>query len=199
MDEILRLAGMLLLIATGLTVAAAFLAGVYAVGRDNRRLLRNAIVVAVAAPLLHALLIAAGPLLTRKRVLAASAELSFCGFDCHLHVSARRDDAPGVVVLRFRSDARAVPEHPGWLRVRGQDADGVAHEPLGAIPDTPLAAGDTVEHAVRFAPGVRIDRVVITWRDWDRYLVPGPGNPLVQARVSLDLDEAPTMKRGAGT
>lgn len=199
MDDILRLAGTLLLIATGLTVAAAFLAGVYALGRHNRRLLRSAIVVAVAAPLLHAMLIAAGPLLARKRVLAAGTELSFCGFDCHLHVSARSGDAPEVVVLRFRSDARAVPEHPGWLRVRGQDANGVAHEPLGAIPDTPLAAGETIEHPVRFARGARIERVVITWRDWDRYLVPGPGNPLVQARVSLDLGDTATIVRREGT
>lgn len=186
MDTFVRLAGMLLLLVTLLTLGAAFLAAVYAIGRSNRRLLRGALLVAAGAMLGHGLLLLAGPLLAPERVLAAGAELAFCGFDCHLHVSAR-SAASDVVVLRFRSDARAVPEHPGRLRVLGYDADGVAHEPLDRITDSLLVAGATLEQPLRFPPGSRIERVAVTWREWDRYLVPGPENPLVQARVSLDV------------
>lgn len=186
MDTFVRLAGMLLLLITLLTLGGAFLAGVYAIGRSNRGLLRRALLVAAGATAGHAILVLAGPVLARERVLAAGTELAFCGFDCHLHVSAR-SAATDVVVLRFRSDARAVPEHPGRLRVLGYDHGGVAHEPLDGIADSPLVAGDTLEQSLRFPPETRIERVAVTWREWDRYLVPGPENPLVQSRVSLDL------------
>ncbi|HEU4828296.1 MAG TPA: hypothetical protein VFT04_03800 [Gemmatimonadales bacterium] len=202
MSHLLRLAGLLFLMATALTLAAAFLAAVYAIGRRNPRLRRTAVLVAVAAVAVHAVLVAAGPLLAPERILAQGNELSFCNFDCHLHLAAHRGRSPDAVVLRFRSDARAVAEHPGRLRVRGYDASGAEHEPLDAIPGTPLAAGDTVEHRIRFAPGVRIERVAASWRDWDRYLVPGPANPLVQQRLSLRLDapavdEPVAIERGA--
>jgi hypothetical protein len=190
MDQFLRLAGMLLLIGLLLTLAAALLASVYAIGRGNRRLLRNALLMAAAATTVHAILVLAGPLLIPSRVLAEGSEVSFCGFDCHLHVSARRGASPDAVVLRFRSDAGAVPEHPGWLRVLAYDTEGVSHEPLDPISATLLAAGDTLEQTLRFPQGARIERAVVTWREWDRYLVPGPGNPLVQARTSLALGDA---------
>jgi hypothetical protein len=134
------------------------------------------------------------------RVLPPGAELSFCGFDCHLHVSAKRGALPDQIVLRFRSDAKAVPEHPGNLRIRGYDEHGNAYRPLGAIPDIPLLAGDTVERVVLFAPadGLRIERIGITWRDWESYLVPGPENPLVQRRRSLALgDSTAASERGS--
>ena len=191
--QILRLAGMLLLVATLLTITGALLAAVYAAGRSNRRLLRNALVAAAVVTLVHGLLVIAGPLLMPARVLAEGTELSFCGFDCHLHVSARSGATADLVVLRFRSDARAVPEHPAWLRVHGYDTDGVAHAPLEPIRDTLLAAGDTIEQRLRFPPGTHIERIAVTWRLWDRYLVPGPDNPLVQARVSLDLGKTPAV------
>lgn len=195
MDTFIRLAGMLLLLTTLLLLGAAFLAGIYAIGRSNRRLLRHALLVAAGAATGHALLVLAGPLLAPERILTAGTELAFCGFDCHLHVSAR-SATPDVVVLRFRSDARAVPEHPGRLRVLGYDAQGVAHEPLDRVTDSLLVAGDTLEQSLRFAPGTRIERVAVTWREWDRFLVPGPENPLVQSRTSLDLGASRAGVRG---
>jgi hypothetical protein len=195
MDTFIRLAGMLLLLATLLTLGAALLAGIYAIGRSNRRLLRQALLVAAGATFGHGLLVLAGPLLAPARVLTAGTELAFCGFDCHLHVSAR-SAASDVVVLRFRSDARAVPEHPGRLRVLGYDPRGVAHEPLDRIADSHLVAGDTLEQSLRFPPGTHIERIAVTWREWDRYLVPGPENPLVQSRTSLDLGASEAGGRG---
>ena len=195
---LLRLFGLLFLAAAALTLTAALLAGVYAVGRRNRRLLRNAALVACIAIAVHAAVLVAGPLLARDRVLAPGSEISFCGFDCHLHVSAARGARPGAVLLRFRSDAGAVAEHPGYLRVRGFDARGNAYDPVDPIPDVPLVAGDTVEHVLTFAPaqGERIERVELTWRDWETYLVPGPENPLVQRRRTLALADAPSLRGG---
>ena len=191
MDLYLRLFGLLFLAAAALTLTGALLAAVYAIGRRNRRLLRHAGIIAGGAVAAHAALIAAGPRFMAPRVLPPGAELSFCGFDCHLHVSANRGASPEQVVLRFRSDAKAVAEHPGHLRIRGYDEHGNAYPPLAAIPDVPLLAGDTVERVVLFAPtdGLRIERVGLTWRDWESYLVPGPENPLVQRRRSLALGE----------
>lgn len=200
MTLFLRLVGQLFLAAAALTLTAAILAAVYAVGRRNTRLLRGAALVAAAAIGAHALLIAVGPLVMRHRVLPVGAELSFCGFDCHLHVSATSGPSPDVVTLRFRSDARAVPEHPGHLRVRGYDAHGQAYDPVVPIPDAPLLAGDTIEQVVRFTlpEATRIERVGLARRDWESYLVPGPENPLVQRRRSLALhDSAPAAGRGS--
>lgn len=198
MALLLRLFGLLFLAGAALTLTAALLAGVYAIGRRNRRLLRNATLVASVAVAVHGALLVAGPLLARNRVLAPGSEMSFCGFDCHLHVSAARGSMPGAVILRFRSDARAVPEHPGYLRVRGFDARGTAYAPLDPIPDVPLVAGDTVERVLTFAtaPGARIERVALTWRAWETYLVPGPENPLVQRRRTLALADAPALRGG---
>ena len=95
-------------------------------------------------------------------------------------------------------EPRAVPEHPGYLRVRGFDARGNAYDPLDPIPDAPLLAGDTVERMLTFAPapGERIERVALSWRDWENYLVPGPENPLVQRRRSLALADASSLRGG---
>jgi hypothetical protein len=196
MALLLRLSGLLFMATAALTLTAALLAGVYAVGRRNRRLLRSAALVAGGAVAVHAALLLAGPLLARDRVLAPGSEMSFCGFDCHLHVSAARGSVPGAVILRFRSDARAVAEHPGYLRARGIDARGNSYDPLDPIPDVPLIAGDTVERMLTFAPaqGERIDRIALTWRDWESYLVPGPENPLVQRRRTLALAAAPPLR-----
>lgn len=198
MALLLRLFGLLFLAAAALTLTAALLAGVYAIGRRSRRLFRHAALVGTGAVAVHAALLVAGPLLAGERVLAPGSELSFCGFDCHLHVSAARGSAPGAVVLRFRSDARAVAERPGYLRVRGFDARGNEYEPLEGIPDAPLMAGDTVERLLTFAPapGARIERVAVTRRDWENYLVPGPENPLVQRRRTLALADAASLSDG---
>ena len=200
MELYLRVFGLLFLAAAALTLTGALLAAVYAIGRRNRRLLRHAGIVAGSAVAAHAALILAGPRLMEARVLPPGAELAFCGFDCHLHVSAKRGTSPEQVVVRFRSDAKAVPEHPGGLRIRGYDEHGNAYPPIAAIPDIPLLAGDTVERIVLFAPadGLRIERIGLTWRDWESYLVPGPENPLVQRRRSLALgDSAAARERGS--
>lgn len=189
MSLLLRLLGPAVFATVTLTVGAAIVTAMYAAVRGHLRLQRLALIAAGLATAELGLLLLAGPLLTRERVLAPGAELSFCGFDCHLHLSARPAPRGDGVIIRFRSDARAVRERPGALRIVGYDARGARHAALDPIPDLPLAPGDTVEHEVRFAAGpeTRIVRITATWRDWERYLLPGPDNPLVQRRTSVAL------------
>lgn len=189
MALLLRLLGAAVLGTVALPVGGAIVTAMYAAVRGNLRLQRLALLAAGIAVAELGVLILAGPVLARGRVLPAGSELSFCGFDCHLHLSARPGPAGNVVVVRFRSDARAVPERPGALRIVGFDDAGHRHPALDPIPGIPLQAGETVEHAIRFAidPGTPIQRISAIWRDWESYLLPGPENPLVQERTSVAL------------
>ncbi|HEX6644179.1 MAG TPA: hypothetical protein VF037_05855 [Gemmatimonadales bacterium] len=194
----LRFLGLIVFAATGLALAAAFLAAAYAAGRKNRRLLARAVAGGAIVAAGYAAMLAAGPVLASPVALAPGAELAFCGFDCHLHVTARAGTGPREVILRFRSDAVAVPERPGRLDVAGYDELGNRYAPLAPIPGTPLLAGETVEHVLSFPDAAgRIDRVAITWRGWGPYLIPGPENPLVQARRMLTIDRHASGEAGS--
>ncbi|HEU5050993.1 MAG TPA: hypothetical protein VFU00_11745 [Gemmatimonadales bacterium] len=200
MPLLLRLLGLAVLATVALTVGGAILTAMYAAVRGKLHLQRLALLASGVATAELALLIGAGPLLTRERVLSPGSELSFCGFDCHLHLSARPAPGRDGVIVRFRSDARAVRERPGALRIVGYDARGARHAALEPIPDIPLPAGESVEHLVRFAvgPGERIERITAIWRDWESYLVPGPENPLVQRQTSVALlPQAEAPRRAA--
>ena len=113
---VLRLGGMLAFMGAAALLAGALFGIAYAIGTGNRRLARRIALGSAAAAAGYALLLMAGPLLTRSRTLLPGEELSFCGFDCHLHVSAtseRLDDSLDVT-LRLRSDAKAAAAaHPG--------------------------------------------------------------------------------------
>ena len=110
-----------------------------------------AMLAAVVVGTAYALLLAAGPMITPPRTLAPGAELSFCGFDCHLHVSAAsaRRDGGLDVTLRFRSDAKRAPEFPGDLRVRVIDASGREFAPRERLPRSELPAGAIATHTLR--------------------------------------------------
>jgi hypothetical protein len=191
----LRFLGIIVFAATGLALAASFLAVTYAAGRRNRRLFGRALGAGASVAAGYGALLVAGPLLAAPVTLPPGEELDFCGLDCHLHVSARAGASPTEVVLRFRSDAVAVPEHPGRLEVTGYDALGNRYRPLAPVPAIPLAAGDTVNHVLTFPDEAgRIDRVAITWGVLGPYLIPGPENPLVQARRSLTIDRTGTAR-----
>lgn len=187
----LRMLGMLAFLGTAAIVAGLVVGIAYALGKGDHRLLRRLGVFGTVIVAGYALLLAAGPAITPPRTLAPGEELSFCGFDCHLHVSAvsARRDGGLDVTLRFRSDARRAPEFPGELRVRVVDAAGREYAPRERLPRNELRAGETVAHTLRFpAPeGAESPRVTVTWGGWLDYFVPGPGNPLVQRKASLEL------------
>ena len=191
---VLRLGGMLAFMGAAALLAGALFCIAYAIGTGNRRLARRIALGSAAAAAGYALLLMAGPLLTRSRTLLPGEELSFCGFDCHLHVSAtseRLDDSLDVT-LRLRSDAKAAPEHPRRLRVVVTDGAGREFLPQQALPPDPLPAGASVSRTLRFiVPGdVASPRLLVSWRGWPNYLIPGPENPLVQRKASLLLASA---------
>lgn len=187
----LRLLGTLAFLGTAAITAGVVLGLAYALGRGDHPLLRRLGIFGAVVLAGYAALLAAGPAVTAPRTLAPGAELSFCGFDCHLHVSAlgaRRDDGLAVT-LRLRSDATRAPEFPGELAVRVVDAAGRRYAPVEPLPRNELRAGETVTHTLRFPvpDEATAPRVTVTWARWIDWLVPGPGNPLVQRKVLLDL------------
>lgn len=132
-----------------------------------------------------------GVLAAPSRVLAVGEEVAFCMIDCHLHVSVvkvvRAKDL--AVTLRFRSDARGEPEHPGDLRFDVIDGAGGHYVPASGLIAEPLPAGGTVEREFRFAmpPEVAPAGLIVQYSGWMDYLVPGNGNPIAQRRVRLLL------------
>ena len=185
---VLRMLGVLVFLATALTLAVASLTLVYALATRDLRLLRRVLTGAAVIVGAYALALIGGPLVARERTIAPGAEVSFCGFDCHLHVSVAHVARPGPleIEVQFRSDAKAAPEFPALLDVRVEDSAGREYAPLEPVPDAPLTAGETRRHALRFAvpPSAGPVRLVVTWDGLD-YLIPGPQNPLVQRRVGL--------------
>lgn len=184
-----RLAGPVLLLATLLGVVLSVVACGIAARRRDRRLMRFSLVPGGASVAVLCLALAAGPLVAPRRLVQPGAELSFCGFDCHLHVTALGASGDSVQ-FRLRSDARRAPEFPAQLRIRATDDLGRALVPMAPLDSAPLLAGDTIEPVLRFpvAPGRRITRVTITWGDWLDYLVPGPQNAMVQSRTAVRLE-----------
>src|SRR5690242_13259501 len=188
---ILRLLGIALFLATPLVLGAAAIAAIAGLASGRGRVAAIAALGGAGWAAAYAALLAAGPLLTPRRLLDPGDELAFCGLDCHLHVSvASVERAAGLVVtLRLRSDAREAPEYPSHLRVRAVDAAGNVYAPAGTL-DGALGAGETREAALRFAlpATARAPRLVVSWGDWEDYLVPGPENALVQQRRAIRLD-----------
>jgi hypothetical protein len=187
----LRMLGTLAFLGTAAITAGVVLGLAYALGRGDHPLLRRLGVFGAVVLAGYALLLAAGPAVTPPRALAPGQELSFCGFDCHLHVSAlgaRREDGLDVT-LRFRSDARRAPEFPGRLAVRVVDEAGREFAPVEPLPRNELPAGETATHTLRFpVPDDAVaPRVTVTWTSWLDWLVPGPGNPMVQREATLEL------------
>lgn len=184
-----RLAGPVLLLSTVLGGILSLAAYGIAARRGNGRVARLSLVAGGVMLAVLALALAVGPLVAPGRLLQPGDELSFCGFDCHLHVTALGTSGDSVQ-LRLRSDARRAPEFPAHLRVRATDDRGRALAPVAPLDSAPLLAGDTIVPVLRFllAPGRRITRVTVTWGDWLDYVVPGPQNPMVQSRSAVRLE-----------
>src|ERR1041385_8243142 len=129
--------------------------------------------------------------LTRRVVLAPGEALSFCGLDCHLHVSVDSVRPAGRVgvVVRFSSDAVRAPEWPDALRFRLRDKTGTEYAPSNRVPRMPVLAGQAWTHELQF-PGAATPagaQLIVTWGGWLDYFVPGEGNPLVQRQHRLSL------------
>jgi hypothetical protein len=186
--------GMLLLLGTVMVLALVLSVALWAAVRRNRAVLRRALLVAAGMTGIYGVFWLGGLALTRRVVLAPGESLSFCGLDCHLHVSVdgvRRGEQVGVTV-RFSSNALRAPEWPDALRFRLRDASGTEYAPSDAPPNNPVLAGQSWTHELHFPRVARTEgaQLIVTWGGWLDYLVPGEGNPLVQRQRRLALPSA---------
>jgi hypothetical protein len=183
--------GMLLLLGTVAVIVVALGMALIAGLGGRSRPARRALMAASGMAGLYALFWLLGLALARREVLPPGQQLSFCGLDCHLHVSVRQvrtGPALGVTV-QFASDAKQAPERPADLRFRLRDAAGQEYAPSNNVPDTALRAGASWEFELRFPAAVPAAGAVliVTWDGGIDYLVPGAGNPLVQRQRRLAL------------
>jgi len=181
----LAVLGTLALIGSGLIVA------VFGLVRRRRSLARSGTLVAAIAVAGWAALWIAGWISAPRGVLPMGEEVSFCGLDCHLHVSVVgvSRDRSLTVSVQFRSDAKSVTEFPGELRLEVRDGEGRSYLPTSGILAEPLPAGETIVRELTFAvpDDASSPRLVASYQGWLDYLVPGQGNPLVQRRVGLAI------------
>ncbi len=196
-----HLLGTLATLATFGLVAIAFLIALLGYVRGRRSTALRALALAGVVVTLYGLGIALPALLTPTRVLPPSEELSFCGFDCHLHVAvvATMADPPDparsrhiAVGVQVRSDAVQAPEHPSLLRIRLVDRAGQEYEPE-PTPDGSdrfaqvLAAGQSYTRTPSFVlpAGEEAQGLRVTWRVWPDYWVLGPSNTFLRRKTLL--------------
>lgn len=183
--------GSLLLVGTvGFALLALALA-MWARPRGKPLLARRALIAAGAVAGVYGLFWVLGVALAPRRVLAPGETISFCGLDCHLHVSVRevRTGPDLGVTVRFASNAVRAPEWPGALRFRLRDSSGREYAPSNSVPDTALRAGASWEFELLFPAQAKPDGsvLIVTWDGVLDYLVPGSGNPLAQRQRRLAL------------
>jgi hypothetical protein len=191
--------GFLVLLAAALLALLGLGIGAFALARGNRRLAVRALLGTASLALLYLLAMAGFALAAPRRVLPAGQELSFCGFDCHLHVSVIgsevEDNRVGVFV-RFRSDAKAAAEYPSYLQFRLVGVHGEIAAPASDFRGfaKPLEAGQSYDGMVLFnvpATGYPYSLRVIHPGPIDALLL-GPANSRAEGKTTLGLgDSAP--------
>jgi hypothetical protein len=191
--------GQLLLLGTAAFLVMAFVVAVVAGAAGRPLLARRVLQAGGGMFLVYAAFWVIGVAAAPTRILEPGQAVSFCGLDCHLHVSVRAvHTAPYTgVVVRFASNAARAPEYPAELRVVLRQRDGTELSPTNAIPDSALAAGAHWDYELRFPEPVRPEGAVliVTWKNGIDLLVPGAGNPLVQRRQRLALPAAGVAAR----
>jgi len=198
-----HLFGALALLGSAALVAAAVGVALFGLARGDRTLAKRAGLVAVVWVAVYGAGLLITPLTAPPRVLLPGEEISFCGLDCHLHVSvvgpvasARgQTTATQAVKVRARSDAKRAPEYPAELRFRLVDAENREYLPVSESGRFigPLVAGETDTVTLVFAPPPSTHnlRLRVTWDAWPDRLLLGPANTGAVARTTLALG-APT-------
>ena len=187
--------GMLLLTGAAGFVVVALGVALWARSRTQAPLARRALIAGSGIVGVYGLFWLLGVGLARPVVLPPGQEISFCGLDCHLHVSVQRVRwGPDLgVTVHFASNAKQAPEWPAALRFRLRDGTGQEYAPSNSVPDTALGAGASWDYELRFPAAAKSagSVLIVTWDGGLDYLVPGAGNPLVQRQRRLALP-APT-------
>jgi len=183
--------GAILLVGTVATTVVAVAVIVWARSRDRPRAARRALIVSGAMVGVYGIFWVLGVVLAQRQVLPPGETVSFCGLDCHLHVSVREVRAGSElgVTVRFASNAVQAPEWPGELRFRLRDSSGREYAPSNTVPGTALRAGASWEFELLFPAEVNPEgsMLIVTWGRALDYLVPGAGNPLAQRQRRLAL------------
>lgn len=193
-----HLLGVLGLIAAALLLILGLGVTVFALARGDRALARRAGLATAAFTALYLLGAEISARVAPSRVLPIGQEISFCGFDCHLHVSivaVETDEDRIGMVVRARSDAEAALESPRNLQFRLVGADGSVLVPWqeGATFMEPLGPGESAVDTVGFvAPfaGTPYSLRVLR-RGLPGALLLGPANSRAAGKTRLALEESP--------
>ena len=191
--------GVLGLIAAALVLVLGLGVVVFALARGDRALARRTALATTVFAALYLLGTELSARIAPSRVLPLGEELSFCGFDCHLHLSIAAvetdEDRIGLVV-QARSDAKAEPESPGALQFRLVGKDGSVLAPIqeGTTFTEPLGPGSSAMDTLTFvAPlaGTPYSLRVV-YRGLPEALLLGPANRRAAGKVTLGLGDSPT-------
>ena len=190
-----HLIGVLVLIGSALLVVVGLGMMLFGLARGDRALARRAAVGTVSYVAAYLLAVALSSLLAPRRVLPFGSELSFCGFDCHLHISVVQSDAEenriGVVV-RARSDAKRELEYPKFLQFRIVDREGnlLPPEQEGKTFPEPLPAGesqlDTL--SLEVVPERAPYALRVVYPELLDALLIGPANSLAAGKTTLAIE-----------
>jgi len=187
---VLTLIGSAILLVLGLGVTA------FGLARGDRRLARRAALGTGGLVVAYLLGVVLSGALAPRQVLPFGSELSFCGFDCHLHLSITQvdmeEDRIGLVV-QARSDAKGEPEYPGYLQFRLVGKRGMAVAPFqeGKTFREPIQAGQSTTDTVTFVapPEDSPYTLRIIYPDLPEALLLGPANSRAVGKTTLALGE----------
>lgn len=188
--------GVLALIGSALLVVLGLGVTLFGLARGDRRLARRAALATGGLVVVYLLGVALSGALAPRRVLPIGEELSFCGFDCHLHVSVvgseSEEDLVGVIV-QVRSDARAEPEYPRYLQFRLIGADGTVLAPMrdGRWFTEPLDAGQTKVEKLYFKRPTEAFpySLRVIYPDMPEALLLGPANSKAVGKTTLSIGQ----------
>jgi hypothetical protein len=187
---VLALIGSVLLLVFGLGVA------VFGLARGDRRLARRAALGIGGLVVAYLLGVVLSGALAPTRVLPIGEELSFCGFDCHLHVSvvgSESEENQVGVTVKVRSDARREPEYPRYLQFRLLGSDGTVLAPFrdGQWFTEPLDAGQEKVEKLYFIRSTEAFpySLQVIYPDLPEALLLGPANSRAVGKTTLSIGQ----------
>jgi len=186
--------GVLILIGSALLVVVGLGAMLFGLARGDRGLARRAGIAVLAYVAAYLVAIAVSVAVAPSEVLPHGTELSFCGFDCHLHISILQTDSEedriGVVV-QARSDARGEAEYPKYLEFRLVTGEGTLLVPAqeGTTFSEPLPAGATQIDTLTFVvpPAGAPYTLRVIYPDIPEALLLGPANSRAAGKTTLSI------------
>lgn len=189
---VMLLLGSALLLTSGLGIIA------FALARGDRHLAGRALAGTSGFALAYLLATVLSAFLVPRRVLPVGAQLAFCGFDCHLHVSvvaSELDKNRLGIAVQVRSDAKQAPEYPHALQFRlvGSDNSTLTPDNEARPFSRILEAGESYVDSLYFTvpPGGTRYSLQVIYPGLIDALLLGPANSRAQGKTTLSLGGAP--------